>query len=128
MRKIGLAVEGNVGSHSIWLFKTRFCLLPTLVDRYSSEQKEMHLPDCSQTIFCLILESETGNTHYGSSHSISDEDMFLVQESNHLPLPFVLPVVVVHLVHVWSGLLAHLHYPTWTENKNKSNCEKRTVF
>lgn len=61
-------------------------------------------------------------------HPISYEDMFLVQESNHLPLPFVLPVAVVHLAHVLSGLLAHLHYPTWKENKNKSNYEKHTTF
>lgn len=128
MRKIGLAVEGNVGSHRICLSKTRFCFLPSPAVRHSSEQKEMHLPDCFQTIFCSILESETGNTHYGSSYSISNENMFLVQESNHLPLPFVLPVVAVHLVHVLSGLLAHLHYPAWIGNKNKSNCEKRAIF
>lgn len=54
--------------------------------------------------------------------------MFLVRESNDLPLPFVLPIVVVRPVHVWSGLLAHLHYPTWTENKNKVNGEKYALY
>lgn len=113
----GLAVEGNVGSYRTCLSKNRFGFLPTPVVRHSSEQIEMHLPNCFQTIFCLVLESETGSTHHGSSHSISYVDMVLVQESNHLLLPFVLPVVVVHLVHVLSGLLAHLHYPTWIEKK-----------
>lgn len=127
MRKIGLAVEGNVGSHRICLSKTRFCFLPTPVVRHSSEQKEMHLPDCFQTIFCSILESETGNTHYGSSHSISNENTFLVQESN-LPLPFDLPVVAVHLVHVLSGLLAHLHYPAWIGNKKNPTVRNTLYF